>query len=155
MTHQNNSKNKNQSTRTTFTKFFKEVNLLVKAEIDKLSKKTSNPKRVNAELNKLLGTQSYMHNMLGRIWFMNQLLHRNIFPHEIHVLARKIIYGHMWRYREESNRKLLLECRKIVRTRLELVHVELKNINRVIRRKVHVVDKVVTGKKTQNGIGNI
>ena len=55
------------------------ISLLVKKEIKNLISKTSNPKRVQNPLVKYVGIQIRHQVELGRIWFMRQMLRRNIF----------------------------------------------------------------------------
>ena len=61
------------------------ISLLVKKEIKNLISKTSNPKRVQEPLVKYVGIQMRHQVELGRIWFMRQMLRKNVFSHEIQV----------------------------------------------------------------------
>ena len=77
----------------TFSEFrnFK-LNLLVKAEIKKISKKTSNPKWVSEHLNLYIGLQSHHQIQLGKLFFMQRMQEKKAYSHEIQVLAKKTIY---------------------------------------------------------------
>ena len=70
------------------------IDLLVKQQILKISKTTSDPKRANELINEYMGIQSENQTVNGHLWFMRSMLFQDIFPHEVHILARKIVYGY-------------------------------------------------------------
>ena len=73
------------------------VNLLVFKKIKEISNMTSNPKRAYETIKTYVGIQNYHQLMLGNIWFMRTMIYKDIFPHEVHILARKEIHGYRWR----------------------------------------------------------
>ena len=97
MTHQNDNiydkgfpkRNPNNK-----TQFVDSVNLLVQKEIKQISMKTSDPTRAEKVIEEYLGSQIYQQRLIGRMWFMGRLLKLHVFPQEVQVIAKKIIYGH-------------------------------------------------------------
>ena len=78
---------------------------------------------------------------------MGRLLKLHVFPQEVQVIAKKIIYGHKWRGTEINDRYVRIECRKIVRTRLDLAAFEMQKIVKTIGKKFNMVGKVVSALK--------
>ena len=124
--------------------FIDTVSLLVKKDIVTISKKTSDPKRAEKVKTEYLGSQIYQQKLIGRIWFMGRLLRLNVFPQEVHVIAKKTIYGYKWRETKVNERHIRIECRKIVQTRLDIAAFEMQKVVKTIRRKFNVVGKVVS-----------
>ena len=77
----------------TKTNFYFTVDLLVSKEINILSNKTSDPKRTSEAMSKYLGLLSYHQYKLGLKYFMCSMLNREIFSHEIEVIALKMLHG--------------------------------------------------------------
>ena len=127
--------------------FFYSVDLLVREETKKLSFKTSDPTRTNEALLKYLGLQSFHQNKLGLQYFMNRMLNKEVFSHEIEVLATKMILGCKWRKENLSNSVKCNQCKLIVRTRLKLLNVKLKNWNKINKREVKSLDQLINGLK--------
>ena len=59
---------------------------------------------------------------------MSRMLYLHVFPHEVHVISRKIVHRHKWRDEAETSKQIRIECRKTVHTRLDLAQVEMKNV---------------------------
>ena len=88
MFHQSDFRNDSEhSSQNDNNDFQYKVNILVKKQIQEISSKTSNPARVSEAMERLIGIQTYQQGCIGRMWFMEELLRQNIFPHEVHVLA--------------------------------------------------------------------
>ena len=114
MSHQNFVNLDNEPTVVPARNFQRQVNLMVTKEVNLFAKKTSNPKRVSEVIENYLGTQGYQQTLIGRMWFMGRLLKLHVFPQEVQVIAKKIIYGHKWRGTEVNHRHVRIECRKII-----------------------------------------
>ena len=71
------------------------VSLLVKHKLQKLSSRTSDPERAMKFLVNYIGLQSYHQTLICRIGFMEQMLRRRLFTHEVQVLALKIVQTHL------------------------------------------------------------
>ena len=96
------------------------VNLQVTEQVKKLCSKTSNPKWVTSLVIKYLGIQTYRQTKIGNMWFMRSMLARNLFSHEIQVLAAKTVHGYKWRHGSLSDSKIEHQCKKIVETRMKI-----------------------------------
>ena len=132
----------------TFSEFrnFK-LNLLVKAEIKKISKKTSNPKWVSEHLNLYIGLQSHHQIQLCKLFFMQRMQEKKAYSHEIQVLAKKTIYEHKWRSQKELDSKVNKQCASIVGTRISLMLVHLRNWNKINMKVSHMFSKLVARTK--------
>ena len=91
---------------------------MVMNKVEEFSQKTSKPKRVSEAVQRYLGIQGYQQSLVGKMWLMGQFLLLNIFPHEVQILARKIVYNYKCRNEDLRNSKIRTECRKVVNTRL-------------------------------------
>ena len=100
---------------TTFLNQTYKVNLLIKEKVKMISKLTSDPKRALETILQYLGIQTKHQHMIGISWFMKQMLRVNNFPHDMQVLARKIVYGYRWRKEETFNSKIKHQCKSKVK----------------------------------------
>ena len=68
------------------------LDILVNGKAFILSKKTSNPQRVLEVMLKVIGLQSHHQMQIGRLRFMSEMVHRNVFTNEIETLSLKTLY---------------------------------------------------------------
>ena len=85
--------------------------------IERTSNLISNPKEMQKVIENYIGIQTKHQSECGRIWFMRQLLHRNVFPHEVQVIAWKTLHGYNWQNRKYLDVKTLRQCNCIVNIR--------------------------------------
>ena len=127
---------------TTFLNQTYKVNLLIKEKVKMISKLTSDPKRALETILQYLGIQTKHQHMIGISWFMKQMLRVNNFPHDMQVLARKIVYGYRWRKEETFNSKIKHQCKSIVVTRQKMLEEEFKKLHKENLRSICVLDKM-------------
>ena len=64
------------------------------------------------------------------------------FPHEIHVLYRKIVYGYKWRHKDTFDNKIRRQCRTIVETRIVMANEDLRKLAIENKRSLRMLDKL-------------
>ena len=120
------------------------VSLLVTERIKYLSKLTSDPKRASDNLHLYMGIQTRHQHMIGNLWFMNIMLLRNIYSHEVQTLARKIVYGFKWREIEIFNTKIQHQSRSIIQTRKKVQNEDFKKLLKEHKRSVRMLNKMTS-----------
>ena len=125
------------------TKFTHDVSLLVTAEAKKLSKCSSVPKRAFTAILSYLSHQSHHQGEVCKLEFMDNMLRRQLFSHEIQVLSWKIIHGHKWRNHKIVDSRCIFQCNEIVKSRFRLVLSQLKNWKKYSVKSMHVLHRVV------------
>ena len=128
--HQNNDNLDTSLNDQNYDSIDNSVDLLVKQKVKEICMKTSDPKGTFDAIIQYMGIQLRRQKLLGRIWFMGQLLMLNIFPHETQVLSQKITQGCNWRKVDKQWTQIYKECRKIVQTRIEIAHFDLRKLEK-------------------------
>ena len=123
--------------------FYYTVDLLVNVEILKLPNKTSDPKRTHEALSKYLGLQVFHQHKMGLRYFMETMIRKEIFTHEIEILAVKTLHGFKWRREKVTRSMKCNQCKEIIRTRQKLLDVELKAWMKVNRRETQSLRKLI------------
>ena len=123
------------------------INLLVKKKIEKLSKLTSNPKRVNEAIQDYMGIQCRHQSDLGRMWFMRTMVNRNVYSHELQTLAWRTLYGYNWRQRKILDQKMMRQCRSILNTRLAVAEFNISKLAKDNKKTIRVIEKNLSDSK--------
>ena len=123
--------------------FSYKIDLLVRSKISKISKTTSDPKRAHEVITQYMGIQTEHQTRLGHIWYMRSMLKADLFPHEIHILARKTVYGYLWRNKETFDNKIRRQCRVIVETRIKMASEDLRKLSIYNKRTICMLHKVI------------
>ena len=119
------------------------VNLLVAKKSFEISKMTSDPKRAHETIKSHMGIQNYHQSMLGNIWFMRTMINRDIFPHEVHILARKEVHGYRWRNKCPYDNTIRRQCRAIIETRTIMTKEAIRKLYSDNKRSLRLLHKML------------
>ena len=123
--------------------FYYSVDLLVNVEILKLSNRTSDPKRTHEAISKYLGLQVFHQHKMGLRYFMETMVRKEIFTHEIEILAVKTLHGFKWRREKVMRTMKCNQCKEIIRTRQKLLDLELKTWMQISRRETQSLRNLI------------
>ena len=94
-------------------------------------------------MNDYLGLQTWNQTKIGHIYFMRRMIQKQLFTHEVQVLASKVVFGHKWRFHDFDSR-IKHQCNEIVAARIRIAHVTMREWSLVNMKVMKMLHKLVT-----------